>query len=104
MAGGQDHFQIALTHEEIGEMIGVSRETVTRLMSDFKHRQLPAVKGATVTIRNRAGLENLAGTAACSVFRSRDGFKREIVERLKSNNVGSFLISRTSIEIAVKHV
>ena len=58
---GQDRFQIALTLEEIGEMIGVSRETVTRLLGEFKKRQLLAVKGATVTICNRAALENLSG-------------------------------------------
>ncbi len=61
---GQDRFQIGLTQEEIAEMIGVTRETVTRLLSEFKNRQFLAVKGATVTIRNRAGLENLAGTLA----------------------------------------
>jgi len=60
----EDRLQIGLTHEEIGGMIGVTRETVTRLLSEFKNRQLLAIKGATVTIRNRAGLENLAGTIA----------------------------------------
>jgi CRP/FNR family transcriptional regulator len=61
---GQDRFQIGLTHEEIGEMIGVTRETVTRLLSEFRNRQILAIKGRTVTIRNRAGLDNLAGTLA----------------------------------------
>jgi CRP/FNR family transcriptional regulator len=61
---GQDRFEIALTHEEIGEMIGVTRETVTRLLSEFKNRQLLAIKDATVTIRNRAGLQNLSGALA----------------------------------------
>jgi CRP/FNR family cyclic AMP-dependent transcriptional regulator len=61
---GEDCFQITLTHEEIGEMIGVTRETVTRLLSEFKNRQLLIVKDATVTIRNRAGLEKLARTPA----------------------------------------
>ena len=59
---GQDRFQIALTHEEIAEMIGVTRETVTRLLSEFKKRQLLAVTGSTVTICNRAALESLVGT------------------------------------------
>jgi CRP/FNR family transcriptional regulator, cyclic AMP receptor protein len=59
-----DHFQISLTHEEIGEMIGVSRETVTRLLGEFKKRQLLAIKGAAVTICNRAALENLVGGEA----------------------------------------
>jgi CRP/FNR family transcriptional regulator len=63
-ARGQDRFQMGLTHEEIAEMIGVTRETVTRLLTEFKNRQLLAIKGATVTIRNRAGLENLSGALA----------------------------------------
>jgi CRP-like cAMP-binding protein len=45
-------------------MIGVTRETVTRLLSEFKNRQLLAIKDATVTIRNRAGLQNLSGALA----------------------------------------
>jgi CRP/FNR family transcriptional regulator len=59
-SSSQDRFQIALTHKEIGEMIGVTRETVTRLLNEFKKRQLLAVRGATVSICNRAALENLA--------------------------------------------
>ena len=58
---GQDRFQMPLTHEEIGQMIGVSRETVTRLLTKFKREQLLAITGATVTIRNRETLESLAG-------------------------------------------
>jgi CRP/FNR family transcriptional regulator len=58
---GQDHLRIALTHEEIGEMIGVSRETVTRLLTAFKKRNLLTVNGATVNICNRPALRSLAG-------------------------------------------
>jgi CRP/FNR family cyclic AMP-dependent transcriptional regulator len=61
-ARGQDRLRIALTHQEIGEMIGVSRETVTRLLTAFKKRNLLTVKGATVNICNRGALQNLAGT------------------------------------------
>jgi CRP/FNR family transcriptional regulator, cyclic AMP receptor protein len=56
---GPQKLRVALTHEEIAEMIGTSRETVSRLFSDFKKKQLLEVKGATLTIRNRAGLERL---------------------------------------------
>ena len=61
-ARGQDRLRIALTQEEIGEMIGVSRETVTRLLTAFKKRNLLTVNGATVNICNRAALQSLAGT------------------------------------------
>ena len=51
--------KVALTHEEIAEMIGTSRETVSRLFSDFKKKQLLEVKGSTLTIRNKAALERI---------------------------------------------
>jgi CRP/FNR family transcriptional regulator, cyclic AMP receptor protein len=63
-AGGQDRLRIALTHEEIGQMIGATRETVTRQLINFKKRNLLTVTGATVNIRNRAALQSLAGTIA----------------------------------------
>jgi CRP-like cAMP-binding protein len=42
-------------------MIGASRETVTQLFADFKKKQFLQVKGSTLTIRDKAGLENLVG-------------------------------------------
>jgi CRP/FNR family cyclic AMP-dependent transcriptional regulator len=50
-----------LTQQEIGELIGSSRETVTRTFSEFKSRRLVTLKGSTVTIPNRAALEQVAG-------------------------------------------
>lgn len=47
-----------LTHEEIAEFIGSTRETVTRTLSDFKSRHLVMLKGSTLLIPNRAALEN----------------------------------------------
>ena len=57
--GGEVRFTLTLTHEEIAQMIGSSRETVTRLFGDFKRRQFLEVKGSTVIIHNKAGLEHL---------------------------------------------
>jgi CRP/FNR family transcriptional regulator len=51
--------KLALTHEEIAQMIGTSRETVTRLFADFKKRQFIQLKGSTLVIRNRQALETL---------------------------------------------
>jgi CRP/FNR family transcriptional regulator, cyclic AMP receptor protein len=45
-----------LTHEEIAEFIGSTRETVTRTLSDFRNRNLVTLNGSTLTISNRAGL------------------------------------------------
>ena len=47
------------THEEIAQMIGTTRETVTRLLSDFKRRKMIDVKGSSLFITNKAGLENM---------------------------------------------
>jgi CRP/FNR family cyclic AMP-dependent transcriptional regulator len=59
---GEIRLKMTLTHEEIAQMIGASRETVTRLFADFKRKQLLQVKGSTIVIRDRAGLENLLGS------------------------------------------
>jgi len=49
-----------MTHEEMAQRIGSSRETVTRLLSDLKRKQLIRLDGATLVIRNRTALEALA--------------------------------------------
>ena len=54
------HCRLSLTHEEIGEFIGASRETVTRTLSVFKNRRLVAQHGCTITIPSRGALENYA--------------------------------------------
>ena len=51
--------KVPLTHEEIAEMIGTTRETVSRLFSDFKKKQLLQVKGSTLLLRNKSALEKL---------------------------------------------
>jgi CRP/FNR family transcriptional regulator, cyclic AMP receptor protein len=53
------HVKMALTHEEIGQMIGTSRETVSRLFAGFKKQRLIQQNGATLVIPNRLALESL---------------------------------------------
>jgi len=48
------------THEEIAQMIGSSRETVTRLLSDMKRKDLIRLEGATLIIPNRIALQAIA--------------------------------------------
>jgi len=48
------------THEEIAQMIGSSRETVTRLLSDMKRKELIRLEGSTLIIPNRIALQALA--------------------------------------------
>jgi CRP/FNR family cyclic AMP-dependent transcriptional regulator len=56
---GLAQIKVTLTHEEIAEMIGTTRETVSRLFSDFKRKQLLQVKGSTLVIRNKSALEKI---------------------------------------------
>ncbi len=50
--------RFSMTHEEIGEFIGASRETVTRTLSTFKVRKLVSFQGSTLTIPSRTALAN----------------------------------------------
>lgn len=52
---------VALTHEEIAQFLGTSRETITRTLNDFKKKKIISVKGASLQILDRGKLENLAG-------------------------------------------
>ena len=56
----ETHLKSAMTHEEMAQRIGSSRETVTRLLSDLKKKRLIRLDGATLVIRDRTGLEALA--------------------------------------------
>jgi CRP/FNR family transcriptional regulator len=49
---------LTLTHEEIAEMIGASRETVTRLFANFKRKRLVEVHGASLVITDKPGLQH----------------------------------------------
>ena len=52
-------FTMALTHEEIANMAGTSRETVTRLLNQFRRDQWITIKGASMTIVKPDQLERL---------------------------------------------
>ena len=56
---GEVKLTLTLTHLEIAQMIGASRETVTRLFADFKKKQLLQVRGSTLIIKSKAGLESV---------------------------------------------
>jgi CRP/FNR family cyclic AMP-dependent transcriptional regulator len=53
------HLRSIMTHEEMAQRIGSSRETVTRLLTELKKKRLIRLEGATLVIRNRSGLEAL---------------------------------------------
>ena len=50
---------LPLTHKQIAEMIGSSRETVTRTVARFKRENLVQVRSSGLRIMDRAGLEDL---------------------------------------------
>jgi CRP/FNR family transcriptional regulator, cyclic AMP receptor protein len=56
----EPRLKIRLTHEEIAQMIGTSRETVTRLFADMKKHQIVQAKGSTLVIRDTAALRDIA--------------------------------------------
>ena len=65
-SGGEEtkegiRIKIALTHEEIAQLIGTSRETVTRVLGEFREKQFAQLRGSTLLIRNKAALEKLIG-------------------------------------------
>jgi CRP/FNR family transcriptional regulator len=53
--------KMPLTHEQIAECVGATRETVTRTLSEFKSRHLIMLHGTTVTIPNREALMAISG-------------------------------------------
>jgi CRP/FNR family cyclic AMP-dependent transcriptional regulator len=54
--------KISYTHEEIAEMIGTSRETVTRIFKDFRDRDLITINGSALTIHDLKKLDATIGT------------------------------------------
>jgi CRP/FNR family transcriptional regulator len=61
MKNGRAQGKLTLTHEEISQVVGTSRETITRLLSEFKRKDMVELKGTTLTICNRTAMESLSG-------------------------------------------
>jgi CRP/FNR family transcriptional regulator, cyclic AMP receptor protein len=58
---GNGHgIKVALTHDEIGQIIGMSRETVTRTLADFRKQRIAVLHGSTLLIQNMPALQELA--------------------------------------------
>lgn len=58
---GSVHLKISFTHEDIAEMIGTSRETVTRLLKDFRSRGLINLKGSDLIVHDPKKLDAIIG-------------------------------------------
>jgi len=59
IANGVIRTKLALTHDEIGQIIGTCRESITRTLSEFREMKIVELKGSTLTIRNKAALGRL---------------------------------------------
>jgi CRP/FNR family transcriptional regulator, cyclic AMP receptor protein len=55
------HARLAMTHEEMSQLVGTSRETITRLLSEFRRNQLAELRGSTLIIRNRGAMKKMVG-------------------------------------------
>jgi len=51
--------QVLMTHDDISQLIGTSRETVTRLLRDFRDQRIVSIKGSNLIVHNKAALEAL---------------------------------------------
>ncbi len=54
--------RVTLTQEEIAQFAGTSRETVSRVLGDFKKKGWLKIKGATWVLLNKQALEHLVTT------------------------------------------
>jgi CRP/FNR family transcriptional regulator, cyclic AMP receptor protein len=59
VANGVVRTKLALTHEDISQLIGTSRESITRTLSEFRKMEIVELKGSTLIIRNKAALGRL---------------------------------------------
>jgi CRP/FNR family transcriptional regulator, cyclic AMP receptor protein len=56
---GSVRAKLFLTHEAIAQRIGCSRETVSRMFSDFKRKRIAELVGSTLLVHDRTALESL---------------------------------------------
>ena len=53
---GRLRVRLAMTHEEMSQLVGTSRETITRLLSEFRRKEMAEMRGSTLIIHNRLAL------------------------------------------------
>ncbi len=59
-SNGQTQVTLEVSQEEIGQMIGLSRETVARVISRFKKRHILELRTPTLVIHDKTALARLA--------------------------------------------
>ncbi|HEV2276453.1 MAG TPA: Crp/Fnr family transcriptional regulator [Acidobacteriaceae bacterium] len=58
---GIPRIKVSFTHDEIGQLIGTSRETVSRALSQLKRQHILELSGSTLLIRDKEALRRLVG-------------------------------------------
>lgn len=63
--GKSDHrrervVRVPFTHQEIAQMIGSTRETITRVLNNLKRKEVLEIRGKTLIVKNMEELERLA--------------------------------------------
>jgi CRP/FNR family transcriptional regulator, cyclic AMP receptor protein len=51
--------RLVLTHEDIAQLTGTCRETITRILAAFRKKHIIELKHSTLTIHNKPALERL---------------------------------------------
>ncbi|MGI9104474.1 MAG: Crp/Fnr family transcriptional regulator [Terriglobales bacterium] len=54
------HIRFAFRHEEVAQMIGTTRESVSRVFGEFKKRQIAELDGSSLIIHDRTSLTAVA--------------------------------------------
>jgi CRP/FNR family cyclic AMP-dependent transcriptional regulator len=53
------HSKLSLTHDDIAQLLGTSRETITRTLTEFRKKDIVELKHCTLTIHDKPALERL---------------------------------------------
>ncbi len=61
VSNGTVRVRLSMTHEEISQLVGTSRETITRLLSEFRRNAMAELRGSTLIIHNHPALKNMVG-------------------------------------------
>lgn len=56
---GGTRIQLLMTHEDMSQLIGTSRETVTRILKEFRDQGLLTIRGSTLTILDKTALKGM---------------------------------------------
>ncbi len=68
--GNQVRLTVRLTRQDLADMVGITVETATRIMSRFKREKLVAGTAKSLVIRNLPRLQHMAAPAPCPSTRN----------------------------------